>query len=110
MKAREGSDSFTHLREAIKVRHKGAGQGGLEAVAVYKGLEVFTERKFSSARVWCHSALAGLEKTRVFNIKKTSRVAFSGFLCFLGFFAQKRGYLGFFSVSRILYVHPDLKL
>jgi hypothetical protein len=57
MKAREGSDSFTRLREASKVRHKGEGQGGLEAVAGYKGLEVFTERKFSSARVWCHSAV-----------------------------------------------------
>ncbi len=60
MKAREGSDSFTRLRDACKVRHKGEGQGGLEAVAGYKGLEgleVFTERKFSSARVCCYSAL-----------------------------------------------------
>ncbi len=28
VKAREGSDSFTRLREASKVRHKGEGQGG----------------------------------------------------------------------------------
>jgi len=27
VKAREGSDSFTRLREASKVRHKGEGQG-----------------------------------------------------------------------------------
>jgi hypothetical protein len=28
VKAREGSDSFTGLREASKVRHKADGQGG----------------------------------------------------------------------------------
>ncbi len=55
-----------------------------------------------------HSLLSVLEKTRVF-VKKPSPVGFLGFFwvfgvfwVFLGFFARTRGFLGFFSVSRIL--------
>jgi hypothetical protein len=55
-----------------------------------------------------HHFEAGLEKTRVF-LKKIQPIGFFGFfwvfwvfLGFLGYFAQTRGFLGFFSVSRIL--------